>query len=160
MIPAVQITQVSDFMKLHLVDIFNTMLSLPALPAPSNEHATDEEHVAGSVGFGGESVTGAVYLNVSSAFANRMAAAMLGLPPGEAVNDCDANDVVGEISNMLTGGLKSWLCDAGFECALSTPAIIRGRSFAIEPMGDVERECLTFFCGQDHVLVEIHIKLN
>jgi chemotaxis protein CheX len=160
MTPTVQFTDVSEFMKRHLVDIFNTMLSMPAVPAQPSEQPLDDERVTGAVGFAGESVTGAVYLHLSTPFANRMAAAMLGLPPEEIISDSDANDVVGEISNMLTGGLKSWLCDAGAECALSTPAIIRGRSFAIEHMGDVQRECLIFACGEEKVAVEIHIKLN
>jgi chemotaxis protein CheX len=160
MTQAVQLNDVSEFMKRHLVDIFNTMLSMQAVPAKPSEHPIHDERVTGSVGFAGESVTGAVYLHLSTPFANRMAAAMLGLPPEEIISDSDANDVVGEISNMLTGGLKSWLCDAGAECALSTPAIIRGRSFAIEHMADVQRECLTFACGEETVAVEIHIKLN
>jgi chemotaxis protein CheX len=160
MTPAVQLTAVSEFMKRHLVDIFNTMLSMPAVPAQPGEQPVHDERVTGAVGFAGESVTGAVYLHLSTPFASRMAAAMLGLPPEEIINDSDTNDVVGEISNMLTGGLKSWLCDSGAECALSTPAIIRGRSFAIEHMADVQLERLAFDCGGDKVMVEIHIKLN
>jgi chemotaxis protein CheX len=69
------------------------------------------------------------------------------------------NDVVGEATNMLAGGLKSWLCDAGASCAVSTPAIIRG-AFAVEAMPDVAREFLVFESGADRVIVEIHIKLN
>ena len=45
--------------------------------------------------------------------------------------------MVGEATNMLTGGLKSWLCDSGAECAVSTPAIIRGSAFVIEPVPEV-----------------------
>jgi chemotaxis protein CheX len=68
--------------------------------------------------------------------------------------------VVGEATNMITGGLKSWLCDAGAECAMSTPAIIRGTSFAIEPMPDVERANLVFAYNEHFIVAEIHIKLN
>jgi len=46
---------------------------------------------------------------------------MLGLPPDEITGETEVNDVVGEATNMLTGGLKSWLCDAGSDCAVSTP---------------------------------------
>jgi chemotaxis protein CheX len=147
-------------MKRHLVDIFDTMLSMPAVLATNGEQPHHDERVTGSVGFAGETVTGAVYLHLSTPFANRMAAAMLGLTVEEITNECDTNDVVGEVTNMLTGGLKSWLCDAGAECAVSTPAIIRGRSFEIEHMADVQHEALTFSCGTDKVVVEIHIKLN
>jgi CheY-specific phosphatase CheX len=156
----IQLPKVSDFMKRHLVDIFDTMLAMPAVPAAKSEQPLYDERVTGSVGFAGETVTGAVYLHLSAPFADRMAAAMLGLAPETVINEGDANDVVGEITNILTGGLKSWLCDTGTECAVSTPAIIRGRSFAIECMPDVQREWLTFGCGDERVVVEIHIKLN
>jgi len=83
---------------------------------------------------------------------------MLGLPAEEMNNESEVNDVVGEVKNMVAGGLKSWLCDAGAVCAMSTPAIIRGTSFAIEPMPDVQRASLVFDCGEDRVLVEVHVK--
>ena len=79
---------------------------------------------------------------------------------GEIPGEADVNDVVGEATNMLTGGLKSWLCDAGAECAVSTPAIIRGTAFNIESMPDVLRELLVFNCGEDRLIVEVHIKFN
>jgi len=156
----VQLPNVCQFMTRHLVDVFDTMLAIPAALAPNTPLPHFEERVTGSVGFAGDNVTGAVYLHLSAAFANRVAAAMLGLPPSETLGENDVNDVVGEATNMLTGGLKSWLCDAGSNCAVSTPAIIRGASFSIEPVPDVDREFLVFECGPDRLIVEIHIKLN
>jgi chemotaxis protein CheX len=155
----VQLPDVREFLTRHLVDVFNTMLAMPAVlekraPLP---HFT--ERVTGSVGFAGEAVTGAVYLHLSTPFANRVAAAMLGLPPEENLGENDVNDVIGEATNMLTGGLKSWLCDAGTDCAMSTPAIIRG-AFVVEVLPDVTREFLIFECAGERVLVEIHIKFN
>jgi len=132
---------------------------MPAALTPKAGLPHFEERVTGSVGFAGDSVTGAVYLHLSATFANRVAAAMLGLPPEETIGENDVNDVVGEATNMLTGGLKSWLCDAGAGCAVSTPAIIRG-AFSVEAMPDVAREFLVFESGTERVIVEIHIKLN
>ena len=156
----VQITDVCEFMTRHLVDVFDTMLSMKAALAPKAGLPPFGERVSGSVGFAGETVTGAVYLHLSAAFANQVAAAMLGLKPEEITGETEVNDVVGEATNMLTGGLKSWLCDSGADCAVSTPAIIRGTAFDVEPMPDVERECLVFDCGDDRLVVEIHIKFN
>jgi CheY-specific phosphatase CheX len=155
----VQIPNVCEFMTRHLLDVFDTMLSIKATlqPAASLPHMSDR--VTGCVGFAGESVTGAVYVHFPTPLANHVAGSMLGLPPAE-LGETEVNDVVGEASNMLTGGLKSWLCDSGAECAMSTPAIIRGSSFAIEPVPDVQREWLIFDCGIDKVIVEIHIKLD
>lgn len=156
----VQLTNVREFMIRHLTDVFDTMLSLKAGLAPDNDLPHCDERVSGSVGFAGETVYGAVYLHLSAPFAVQITSAMLGLPVEEITGETEVNDVVGEVSNMLTGGLKSWLCDAGALCAVSTPAIIRGRSFAVEPMPDVERELLVFACGAERVVVEIHIKID
>ena len=91
--------------------------------------------------------------------ATATAAAMLGLSPEEKISENDVNDVVGEATNMLTGGLKSWLCDAGADCAVSTPAIIRG-AFDVEVMPNVAREFLIFESSGERIIVEIHIKLS
>lgn len=150
---------VRQFMTKHLVDVFETMLSMSAEVADG--HPPDfPTRVTGSVGFGGESVTGAVYLHLSEPFGRQCTSAMLGLPAGETVGDGDVNDVVGEMTNMLAGGLKSALCDSGNVCAVSTPAIIRGTSYQIEAMPDVLREVFTFRSGDNPVLVEVHIKYH
>lgn len=151
---------VCEFMTRHLVDVFETMLSMKAVLVPGAGLPAFDGRVSGSVGFAGEHVTGAVYLHLSAPFASQVAAAMLGITPEEISNESEVNDVVGETTNMITGGLKSWLCDAGSDCAVSTPAIIRGTAFAIEPMPEVAREWLVFDCGTNRIVVEIHIKLG
>jgi len=156
---AIQIPNICEFMNRHLVDVFETMLTMKAVPLPGTGIPPMEERVTGSVAFAGDHINGAVYLHLSAPFASRVAAAMLGLAP-EELGDAEVNDVVGEATNMLTGGLKSWLCDSGAECAVSTPAIIRGSAFVIESLPDVERECLIFGCGENRIVVEIHVKVG
>jgi chemotaxis protein CheX len=156
----VQLPAVCEFMTRHLADVFDTMLSMKLGLVPHTDLPHYEERVTGAVGFGGPTVTGAVYLHLSASFAKVMATTMLGLAPEDLSGESEVNDVVGEATNMLTGGLKSWLCDCGYDCAVSTPAIIRGASFMIEPTMEVEREWLVFECGAERVVVEVHIKLN
>lgn len=160
MTQTVQLPNVCDFMARHLVDVFETMLSMQATRLPKAPVPHFDSRVTGSIGFAGENITGAIYLHFSARFATVAAAAMLGLKPEEVSDENEVNDVVGEATNMITGGLKSWLCDSGADCAMSTPAIIRGTAFSIESMPDVERENLVFACGEDFIVVEIHIKLN
>lgn len=142
-----------------IVSVFQTMLSLPLETVDGSPPVTFPEHVSGSVGFGGEQVIGAVYIHFSAEFARQVAAGMLGLGP-EEIGDSEVNDVVGEMCNMVAGGLKSTLCDAGAVCAVSTPAIIRGTSFAIETVPDVRQERLVFDCQGNRIIVEVHIKFN
>lgn len=146
-------------MNRHLVDVFETMLSMKATPSPGAAAPQFDDRVTGTVAFAGDHINGAVYLHLRTAFAGQVAAAMLGLTP-EDLGEAEVNDVVGEATNMLTGGLKSWLCDSGAECAVSTPAIIRGASFEIEPMPDVQREWLIFDCNDNRIVVEIHAKVG
>ena len=113
----IQLPAVSEFMTRHLVDVFETMLSMKAVRAPGAALPHFDGRVTGSVGFAGEHVTGAVYLHLSAPFASQVAAAMLGITPEEISAENEVNDVVGEATNMITGGLKSWLCDQGADCA-------------------------------------------
>ena len=155
----IQIPNICEFMNRHLVDVFETMLTMKAVPVAGAGVPQFEERVTGSVAFAGDHITGAVYLHLGTAFAGQVAAAMLGIPAAE-LGEPEINDVVGEATNMLTGGLKSWLCDSGAECAVSTPAIIRGSSFVIEPVPNVDREWLIFDCNQNRIVVEIHVKVG
>jgi len=142
------------------VDVFETMLSMKATHLPTAPPPEFAERTTGSVGFGGDTVTGAVYLHLSADFANQIAAAMLGLPPEESLGEAEVNDVIGECTNMLAGGLKSALCDKGHECAVSTPAIIRGTSFVIESLPVVRHELMIFECDGARFTVEVHIKFS
>ena len=155
----VHIPNICEFMNRHLVDVFDTMLTITAVAAPDKAMPMFDERVTGCVAFAGEHVNGTIYLHLAAPFATQVAAAMLGLSASD-LGDTEVNDVVGEVTNMLTGGLKSWLCDCGAECAVSTPAIIRGSAFTIEPVPDVERAWLLFDCEQSRVAVEIHARIG
>jgi chemotaxis protein CheX len=159
MTQTIRTPNICEFMNRHLLDVFETMLSMKVVAEPSAGVPHFDERVTGSVAFAGEHINGAVYLHLGQLFAGQVAAAMLGLGP-EDLGEAEVNDVVGEVTNMLTGGLKSWLCDSGAECAVSTPAIIRGSSFSIEPVPDVEREWLVFHSGENRIVVEIHVKVG
>ena len=148
------------FLAHHLAEVFSTMLSLPVLPLAEAAPLNPAERLSGSVSFVGEAVTGSVYLHVHIPFAACITCAMLGSPAEETPGDADLHDVMGEVTNMLAGGLKSWLCDAGAACALSTPAIIRGSSFQILASEGVSQTKLHFASNANHGLLEVHIKFN
>jgi chemotaxis protein CheX len=153
--PAVQ-----DFLVRHLAEVFATMLSLPAVPLAASQCIAAAERVSGSVAFVGEAVTGAVYLHLPATLAATVTRAMLGLPGEKTPAVADVNDVVGEVTNMLAGGLKSWFCDAGAVCALTTPAIIRGSSFQVLPCEGVTRIQFGFESGGSPGEVEVHLKIT
>jgi flagellar motor switch protein FliN len=141
-------------------EVFDSMLSMKAEPAPPPEVQAPVEWITGCVGFGGDSVTGAVHLRLSADFGRQAAAATLGLTVAEVEGDDVINDVVGELTNILSGRLRSVLSDAGFACGVSTPTIIRGTFYEIEATGNVQRERLWFVCQQERLLIELHIQFT
>jgi chemotaxis protein CheX len=149
---------VGEYLTRHLTEVFSTMLSLPAAVHANVVPSHVAERVTSSVSFVGETVTGTVYFHVPDTFAAHIAGAMLGLPPTEPPAAPDVNDVMGEVANMLAGGLKSWLCDKGASCALSTPGIIRGSSFTILPSEGVSQLKFGFTSETHEGVVEVHIK--
>ncbi len=153
------IDRIEELLKSSVADVFQTMLKLDAQVVPLTPEAiTDEPHVAGSVGFIGD-LTGVVYIYCSSTFARRVTGILLDLPPEEVDGDEMINDSMGELANMVVGGLKAQLVEQGHSCVLTIPSIVRGSQFSIEATSSTTRRVLCFRC-QDSVslVVEILIK--
>jgi chemotaxis protein CheX len=83
--------------------------------------------------------------------------AMLQDTSGQGASDGDINDVMGELTNMVGGGLKSHLNDAGFFCCMSTPSIIRG-VFNVDATLDLTNDKIFFLCLGQRFVVEVHLK--
>ncbi len=148
----------ASFLREATQEVFETMLSMAlgendaikALPGGTNQ-------VVGSVSMAG-AVSGTVNIYVSDKFARAITADMLGMELDEVDSDEEVHDVVGELSNMIGGDLKSRLCDAGFECNLSIPSITSGMDFQIESKGWVVNEQV-FFEYHDHIaLIQAFLK--
>lgn len=148
----------ASFLRSATQDVFETMLSMELGERKDVEDITgDTSQVVGSVSMAG-TVSGTVNVYVSDLFAKVITADMLGMEIEEVDSDEEIHDVVGELSNMIGGDLKSRLCDAGFECNLSIPSITSGKDFTIASKGWAVNEKV-FFEYQEHIaLIEAFIK--
>lgn len=152
------IDETAELLQSGVAEVFQTMLTLEAQPAPlPAPPAPGTELVIASVGFIGD-VNGVVYLHLTNAFARTLAGRMLGMAEAELEGDEMVNDVIGELTNMIVGAVKSRLCDEGAPCVLTIPSIVRGQAFGIEATGASARRSLGFQCGQDPLLVELLMK--
>lgn len=157
---SISLDAIRDYATGHLQTVFETMLAMKVTPlAESPVAALAGDHLAGMVGMAGEKVTGQAYLHLPTAFGAVVAAAMLGLP-AEELGEAEVKDVLGEVTNMIAGGLKSWLCDAGANCALTTPAVIRGTAYRVMPKPGVETVLIGFGDQSNCGVLELHIKFN
>ncbi len=146
------------FLRSATQEVFETMLSMELGEIDAiKQLPADTCQVVGSVSMAG-TVSGTVNIYVGDLFAKVITADMLGMELDEVDSDEEIHDVIGELSNMIGGDLKSRLCDAGFDCSLSIPSITSGRDFAIESKGWAVNEQV-FFEYQEHIaLIEAFIK--
>jgi chemotaxis protein CheX len=118
-----------DILDRYVPEVLSTMAGMVTTPGKGNPNApqpTTLSGVSGSIGLGGKA-NGVVY----TAFSENLAQAVAEKILGGAASIQDINDVVAELTNMITGNLKSHLCDAGFNCSLSIPSVVRGDEISI-----------------------------
>ncbi len=140
-------------------NVLETMLAMK-VEVEGAGNALGGECVSGAIGIEGEGLSGVVYVHLTEALANRGTVAMLGLAEGEVPDNGMVNDVTRELANMIGGGLKSALCDAGRACAMSTPSIVRGPAFAVELPPDMQARTFVFASRGERLAIEIHLKLT
>jgi CheY-specific phosphatase CheX len=147
-----------SFISSTIIDVFDTMLSMKAVMVDEAQGPANGTgpRIVGSVGLSGE-VMGNVSIQVTRMFAYEMTSAMLGMELDDIEED-EVHDVVGEISNMLGGDIKSRLCDEGFPCSLSIPSITSGTDFTIESTGWSRHEVFTFSCDDYRIVIEVFVR--
>ena len=125
---------IKTFVTKTVIDVFDTMLSMEMEYFNSDETLNIEgDRIVGSVGFAGE-VTGIISVQMAYGFARFLTASMLGMELDEVETAEEINDVMGELANMIGGGLKSRLCDSGLPCQLTIPSITQGSNFKVTSM--------------------------
>ena len=142
-----------------VIDVFDTMFSATLEPADSiTSDSLKGVRNVGSVSLAGD-VTGMISIHVSEAFAQEMAAEMLGMEIDEIEGDEEVRDMLGEVGNIVGGSLKSSFTDAGLTCVLSTPSYTSGTDFKIEALNMTKYERFAFKCNESIVFVELGIKI-
>jgi len=146
------------FMNNAMIDVFDTMLDMEVEISDADSHPEmDGNRIVGSVGFAGK-VLGSINIHVTDTFARFIAAAMLDMEVDEIEGEEEVEDVIGELSNMIGGDVKSRLCDAGLNCELTIPSITSGSNFKVQPANWARCDRSAFQCRQHTGLLEIYIK--
>lgn len=130
-------------------NVLTTMLSWPApreveFDAVGSPDSFNIGAITGSIGFGGQ-LTGTLFFSVDEHLAAEMAQAVLGEPVRPDARE--ALDVLGELTNMIAGGIKTRLNNLGMTMVMTIPSIIRGPLIRVVGKNvefKVERE---FFLG-------------
>jgi chemotaxis protein CheX len=145
----------------NVPEVFLTMAGLKATHAGGDEHPSQPstlKGVTGSVSLSGKA-SGIVYTGFSQSLASAVAIRVLG---GESPSDEEISDVVGEFTNMITGNLKSHLCDASYPCQLSIPTVMRGGEISVVAKSATLCVRNTFYFEelQENLVVLVFAKLD
>lgn len=138
-------------------EVFDTMLSM-SVEVENDAQRVDIDGLryVGTVSVAGN-IMGNLNLHVGLDFAKLITAEMLGSEPEEVEAD-ELEDVIGELSNMVGGNVKSRLCDEDFSCQLSIPSITSGSDFRVESVGWVRHELLGISFASHKAYVEMFVK--
>jgi chemotaxis protein CheX len=127
--PAEWIDRIETGLETALQEIFSVMFNEKAEVV---DHAfdLDSPHISSVVGFTGR-LSGMLALHFSVDMACKMASRLLDM----AVTHPDENvrDAVGELSNVLAGGLKKQLSNTDNMFKISIPTVIVGMEYSMHP---------------------------
>jgi len=142
-----------------IIETFDAMMSM-SLEAVADEEAAEfggGKTMVGAIHFGGE-VMGVMSFTLTEAFARTVTAAMLGMEPDEIDSMEEVKDVIGELSNIVAGNLKSEFLDQGLTCVISTPSITSGSDFKIDPIDIAPPMSFVYKHAEEIVHVELCVK--
>jgi chemotaxis protein CheX len=140
-----------------LVKTFKTMLDVKLESVnPRTLKPIEGEHLLGTIGFSGKA-SGQVFLRLSPSHARLVASRILGLAENELNDASDVPDAVGELLNIITGNLKSNLCDAGLPCRLTPPTVARTRDTQSKTVPGAGLERMAFNTPELTLFVDVSV---
>ncbi len=123
---------ITALLKASLQDIFMTMIPLELTEGTQSVDlsAAAVFHVSGMIGVSGH-YQGMLALHCSNEVAEAITIAFLMLEEGEQVESSDLKDAIGELVNMVAGGLKGGFATHDIDISIAVPTTIAGRAYTI-----------------------------
>lgn len=137
--------------------VFDTMLMMSITPGLtlSEKVYTFQKSISGMLGFAGD-VQGMLTIHCPQEVAFAITSALLGVDVDEV--DADVKDTVGELANMILGGIKDGFVEQGVQINLAIPTVLAGRSYRISGMDDALWTTVPFYLDEGEFLVELKLK--
>jgi len=109
--------------------------------------------ISGLIGMVGPQTKGSLSITFEKSLALRIMQRMLGEKLKEI--DEDVIDMVGEITNMVTGGAKKELSKKGYDFDMATPMIVSGTNHTIDHKHESHVIIISFTSDSGKAFVEI-----
>ncbi len=138
-----------------LLHVISTMAQLE-LKAGAPRKKNDElarGDVSGLIGMVGPQTRGSFSITFDKGLALEIMRRMLGEAP-ETINE-EVTDMVGEITNMVTGGAKRMLAEKGYDFNMATPVVVSGQNHTISHKTDSTKLLMPFESEYGRATIEI-----
>ncbi len=137
--------------------VFDTMLMMPLTPGSilAEKVYTFQKSISAMLGFAGE-IQGMLTIHCPQEVAFTITSALLGVDV-DTINE-DVKDTIGELANMILGGIKDGFTEQGIQINLAIPTVLAGRSYRISGMTDALWITVPFYLDEGEFLVELKLK--
>ena len=115
-----------------MLNVMSTMAQMDLKPEKPRLKKNEVAHgdVSGLIGMVSDQAKGSLSITFEGSLALAAMRNMVGEAPDE-VNE-EITDLVGEITNMVTGGAKRMLSEKGIEFDMATPMVVSGKKHTIK----------------------------
>lgn len=140
---------------LSMLNVMGTMANLELSPGKP-QRKTDERalgDVSGLIGMVAAQTRGSLSVSFQKELALEAMRRMLGEAPAEI--DDEVADLVGELTNMVTGGAKRLLAENGFDFEMATPVVVSGPGHSISHHAKGPRIFMPFESEFGRAIIEI-----
>ncbi len=107
-------------------EIFETMIFVNLEETDETEEIIEGDSILGSITFKG-GLEGCLAICCSVSCAKTIAVNMLAMEPSAELSEAEINDAIGEVTNMVMGGIKSRILDAVSNIEVSIPLVTSGQ---------------------------------
>ncbi|CAG9000232.1 MAG: hypothetical protein CENE_02226 [Candidatus Celerinatantimonas neptuna] len=138
-----------------LLNVLKTMAQLelkPQAPRVKKDEVARGD-VSGVIGMIGPTIKGSFSISFDKSLALEVMSRMLGERPHN-INE-DVTDMIGEITNMVTGGAKRILGEQGYEFNMATPIVVSGPAHSIQHKSDGPKILMPFVSDYGSATIEI-----
>ena len=128
-------------------EAFETTVLLPIEEAGAPENELDvSQLLVGSITFTGN-LQGAVNVHCHQDVGEKIAKSMLMAEEDETLDDSEVLDAIGEVVNLVIGGMKSRIQDTVGDLDISIPTVLKGKN--IKTVGRAKKEFVEVFAKTD-----------
>ncbi|WP_394130326.1 chemotaxis protein CheX [Shewanella maritima] len=138
-----------------LLNVTSTMAMMELTPGKPQlkGHDIAKGDISGLIGMVGQQTKGSMSITFEEGLILEVMNKMLGEKPSN-INE-EVSDLVGEITNMVTGGAKNLLGEKGYNFDMATPVVVAGKNHTIAHKSKGKKLLVPFTHESGNAYIEI-----